>query len=358
MMRTPNRSVLFDALFWAGYCVFGLSMAAAFTSISSGSVTITVALTLELWAIGAILRSIARRRHWFELGPMRLALRLLGAVLLGALLAQLLLVPPLWLAAKWNWIWLGKDNTAGFAAPLLVAYWAQTALMLGLWAALWSWTVAMRRYREGEIARLNAESLRHASELDALRARLNPHFVFNALNNLRALINEDTERARELVTRLSSTLRHALDHSQRENVSVAEELGVVDDYLAVEAVHYEGRLRIARQIDPAALEQRLPPMALQLLVENAIKHGIARTPGGGELSLRVRGGAGVLRIEVGNPGRIEAESVRRGVGLAYLRTRLAHAAPPGSFELRQHGARVLAQLEVPQWQNPPSESRR
>jgi len=274
-------------------------------------------------------------------------------VLLGALLAQIVLVPPLWLAAKWNWIWFGKNNTAGFAAPLLVAYWAQTALILGLWAALWSWTVAMRRYREGEIARLNAESLRNASELDALRARLNPHFVFNALNNLRALINEDTERARELVTRLSSTLRHALDHSQRDDVSVAEELAVVDDYLTVESVHYEDRLRVVREIDPAALEQRLPPMALQLLVENAIKHGVARTPGGGELSVRAQLRDGVLRVEVGNPGRIEAESVRRGVGLAYLRTRLAHAASPGTFELRQHGARVLAVLEVAQMENTP-----
>lgn len=357
-MPIPIRSALFDALFWAGYCVFGLSMSAAFASVTSGAVAITVALSLELWAAGTLMRRIAQRRHWFELGPLRLALRLLGAVLAGALLAQILLVPPLWLAAKWHWIWLGRDNTAGFAAPMLAAYWAQTALILGLWTALWSWTVAMRRYREGEIARLNAESLRHASELDALRARLNPHFVFNALNNLRALINEDTERARELVTRLSSTLRHALDHSQRDSVSLAEELGVVDDYLAVESVHYEGRLRVARRIDPAALDLRLPPMALQLLVENAIKHGIARTPGGGELSLRVQAGDGALRIEVGNPGRIEAESVRRGVGLAYLRTRLAHAPAPGRFELRQHGARVLAQLEVPQWEIAQPEGRR
>lgn len=348
MLRDSTRSALIDALFWTGYCAFNLSISAAFGRITSGALVIAVALAIELWAVGWAMRRIAHRHHWFELGPLRLAARLFACVLLGAAVSQLLLVPPLWLAAKWGWVYLGPDNTAGFAAPMLLMYWAQTAMTLALWTALWSWTVAMRRYREGEIARLNAESLRHASELDALRARLNPHFVFNALNNLRALINEDTERARELVTRLSSTLRHALDHSQRENVSVAEELAVVDDYLAVESVHYEHRLRIAREIDPAALDMRLPPMALQLLIENAIKHGIARTPGGGELSLRVRGDGGRLRIEVANPGRIEAESVRRGVGLAYLRTRLAHAAAPGTFELRQHGARVSAQLEIPQ----------
>lgn len=348
MLRPSTRAALIDAVFWAGYCAFNLSMSAAFGRITSGAAVIAVGLAAELWLVAQAMRRIAQRRHWFELGPLRLAGRLFACVAVGAALSQVALVFPLWFAAKWGWIYLGPDYTAGFAAPMLLMYWAQTAMVLALWAALWSWTVAMRRYREGEIARLNAESLRHASELDALRARLNPHFVFNALNNLRALINEDTERARELVTRLSSTLRHALDHSQREQVSVAEELTVVDDYLAVESVHYEDRLRVTREVDPAALDMRLPPMALQLLVENAIKHGIARTPGGGELSLRVRGDGRRLRIEVANPGKIEAESVRRGVGLAYLRTRLAHAAPPGAFELRQHGARVQAHMEIPQ----------
>lgn len=348
MLRDSTRSALIDTLFWVGYCAFNLSMSAAFGRITSGALVIAVALAAELWVVGRVMRRIAHSRHWFELGPLRLGLRLFACVVIGAGLAQIVLVIPLWFAAKMNWIYLGPDNTAGFNPPMLLMYWAQTVMVLALWTALWSWTVAMRRYREGEIARLNAESLRHASELDALRARLNPHFVFNALNNLRALINEDTERARELVTRLSSTLRHALDHSQREHVSVAEELAVVDDYLAVESVHYEGRLRVTREVDPAALDLRLPPMALQLLVENAIKHGIARTPGGGELSLRVRGDGGRLRIEVANPGKIEAESVRRGVGLAYLRTRLAHASPPGEFELRQQGARVSAQMEISQ----------
>lgn len=348
MLRPSTRAASIDLAFWAGYCAFIVSMSAAFGRVTSGALFIAIALSAELWVVAQAVRRIAHRRHWFELGPLRLAARLIACVLIGAALSQLVLVPVLWVAAVRDWVYLGPDNTAGFAAPMLFMYWVQTAASLTLWTSLWSWTVAMRRYREGEIARLNAESLRNASELDALRARLNPHFVFNALNNLRALINEDTERARELVTRLSSTLRHALDHSQREHVSVAEELAVVDDYLAVESVHYEDRLRVTREIDPAALELRLPPMALQLLVENAIKHGIARTPGGGELSLRVRGDGGRLRIEVGNPGRIEAESVRRGVGLAYLRTRLAHASPPGAFELRQHGARVTAQMEITQ----------
>lgn len=346
MSRTQLRTALADAAFWTGLAVVNLALTVVFGGWSSGSVLISVMLSLELWVVGGMMRGIALRRHWFELGPMRLAWRLLLSVLLGAALVQLLLIPVLTLALSQRWVLLPQST--GFRPAMLFVYWANTAFMLGLWAALWSWTMAMQRFREGEIARLNAESLRNAFELDALRARLNPHFVFNALNNLRALINEDTERARELVTRLSNTLRHALDHSQREQVSLAEELAVVEDYLAVEAVHYEDRLRVRRDIAEDALSARLPPMALQLLVENAVKHGISCTPGGGELSLQARRRDGRLLIEVGNPGRIDPEPARRGVGLAYLRTRLAQGEALGRFELSQRGDRVIAQLEVVQ----------
>jgi hypothetical protein len=164
------------------------------------------------------------------------------------------------------------------------------------------------------MARLRAEAQRRGLELDLLRARLNPHFVFNALNNVRALINEDPGRARELVTRLSNTLRHALQHSQRERVSLAEEWAVMQDYLAVEAVHFEQRLRIEAELDPALAGVELPPMFLQLLVENAIKHGIARTPGGGLLRVQARRGeGGGLQLVVENPGHLAVHAAAPAV---------------------------------------------
>jgi hypothetical protein len=117
---------------------------------------------------------------------------------------------------------------------------------------LWAGLHSLRRARHSELARLRAEAERSALERDALRARLNPHFMFNALNNLRALILEDPERARDMVTRLSRTLRQALAHNRSEQVTLAEELAVVDDYLAIEAVHFEQRLQVRQQIDADA----------------------------------------------------------------------------------------------------------
>jgi len=203
------------------------------------------------------------------------------------------------------------------------------------------------------MAQLRAEAQRATLEHQALRARLNPHFVFNALNNLRALINEDPARARDMVTHLSSTLRHALVHTDGGWVTLAEEWRVVQDYLAVEAIHYEDRLRVHTDIEPAALSARLPPMALQLLVENAIKHGIAVHPGGGELTIRVRLDGGWLRVAVDNPAAHDASSEGHGIGLAYLRAQLGIDAAPssssrGTFLLERQGERMLAHLEIQQ----------
>ena len=149
-----------------------------------------------------------------------------------------------------------------------------------------------------------------------------------------------------MVTRLSNTLRHALDHGSARSVPLRRELEVVDDYLEIEKIHYEDRLSLARTVSDEALDAQLPPMLLQLVVENAIKHGIARTPGGGRLDVHAEMVDGRLRLVVENPGRLEGETRGHGVGLNYLRSRLAQGQ--GSFKLAQEGPRVRATLDIPQ----------
>ncbi|WP_245156381.1 sensor histidine kinase [Agrilutibacter solisilvae] len=297
------------------------------------------------WIVTCALRTRALRRGWFALAAAPLLLRLAGAIALGSFLVQGGARLGLVLCGLAGIIPMPGDP---YGLHAMAMYSAQVAIILGLWTASWAGWHLLRHRRQSEMARLRAEAQRNALELDALRARLNPHFVFNALNNARALINEDTERARELITRLSGILRHALEHSQRETVPLGEELAVVDDYLAVEAVHYEERLRVERDVDDAALDAQVPPMMLQLLVENAIKHGIALTPGGGTLTLSARRDDHRLVVEVGNPGHLGQHDTGHGVGLAYLRTRLARGEAPGRFALIQEGARVRARLEIPQ----------
>ena len=342
---TAWRFWILNGVVWTIYAGISAGMITVFGGgLSSGTLLISLSLSFFLWLASGALRMQAYRNGWFELGGRALALRLLVAVGVFAAATQAGIAAVLVPALRLHWVNLPNVTPYGWG-PLL-GYWINTSVLLGLWTAAWIGRRALRRVRESEIATLRAESARGALELDALRARLNPHFVFNALNNVRALILEDPERARELVTRLSASLRHALEHSQRKWTTLREELAVVDDYLAVESVHYEKRLRIEIDVDPAALDAHLPPMTLQLLVENAIKHGIARTAGGGLLYLCAARCGDVLIIDITNPGRLSDSTTGTGVGLAFLRQCLQESV--GHFSLDQNDDEVHARLEIPQ----------
>lgn len=340
------RFWLLNVLVWALYGVAGIGLRQAYLNDGgSAGVLITLGLALALFGCSGAIRALALRADWWARGTAGLLLRLALSVALGAAVAQLLVNIALHSALAWNWVSLGRQ-TADFSPKALLLYWYTTAVMLALWAALWASLHSLRRIRGAELARLRAEAERSALERDALRARLNPHFMFNALNNLRALILEDPERARDMVTRLSRTLRQALAHNRSEQVTLAEELAVVDDYLAIEAVHFEQRLQVRQQIDADATQAQLPAMALQLLVENAIKHGIASRPGGGEVQIRATLDNDVLRLQVDNPlGSANEPTHGHGVGLTYLRARLG---TQGRFTLQPVGDRMQALLEIPQ----------
>jgi len=345
MTRNELRFVLLNSLFGLAYAAFNLLFFSIFMRLNAIAWVVAIGLGIGVWSSSSALRIVATRQRWIEQGGGRFALKLAAGVLLGATATMLLVNAMARIALLVGWV--ANNDVGRNSLGQMFGYWANIAVILGMWTALWAGWQALSRYRQGEMARLRAEAQRNALELDALRARLNPHFVFNALNNVRALINEEPARAREVVTRLSNILRHALEHSQRDAATLGEELAVVEDYLAVESVHYEERLRVHRDIALDALDAQLPPMLLQLLVENAIKHGIARTPGGGELGVSAWRQGDKLAIEVSNPGRVDVSAGGHGVGLAYLRARLARE-PGHSFELTQNGPRVLARLEVAQ----------
>ncbi|NDA60779.1 MAG: sensor histidine kinase [Chitinophagia bacterium] len=132
-----------------------------------------------------------------------------------------------------------------------------------------------------EIQRVKLQSLVKELELKTIKSHINPHFIFNALNSIRALVDENPIRARTAITELSNILRSSMQMEKAETISLEKELNIVKDYLALEQIRFEDRLQVAYEIDDDTLDQPVPPMMLQTLVENAIKHGISCEKNGG-----------------------------------------------------------------------------
>ncbi len=180
-------------------------------------------------------------------------------------------------------------------------------------------------HREQDAERLRTELVR--AELDALRARLQPHFLFNALNTLSSMITRRPEAAERMVARLGDLLRHSLARSDAQEVPLSEELELVASYLAIEEVRFEDRLRVHWNVDPATLPARVPPLLLQPLVENAIRHGIAPRSVPGRIEISAERVGSELRLTVRDDGiGLRSESPWNegsGIGLGSTRTRLA-----------------------------------
>jgi hypothetical protein len=161
------------------------------------------------------------------------------------------------------------------------------------------------------------------AELKALKAQINPHFLFNSLNSISALAGIDAARAREMCVRLSDFLRSSLRMGERETVPLNEELELAHNYLGVEQVRFGSRLRVEQEIGPGCDACLVPPLLLQPLVENAVKHGIASLVDGGAVRIEARLVENALHIAVENPFDPEGAAARKnGLGLQIVRRRL------------------------------------
>jgi LytS/YehU family sensor histidine kinase len=253
-------------------------------------------------------------RNWLALGFSRLLPRLAAGVLMGGIAAELMV----WAIGLFvTHAYTIKSSTPGIMFSTTFNW----VFVVLLWTAIYVGAHGFLRWRFSEIQRLRLEVLARDAELQALHAQIQPHFLFNALNVLRALIDEDPARARDLVTELSDLLRYALKAGRHERVPLGEELAVVESYLRIESARFEDRLAWRIDADDAARATTLPPMLLQTLVENGVKHGIAASEHGGELAVAARCENGAVRLTVTSPGRLGARG-DTAVGLANARGRL------------------------------------
>ncbi|MGH9671791.1 MAG: sensor histidine kinase [Bryobacteraceae bacterium] len=208
---------------------------------------------------------------------------------------------------------------------------AHLPVLFGIGLLLWLLVAAVHYALTGqnelaESKRREVEAMVQAreAELRALRAQVNPHFLFNTLHSISALTGSDPARAREMCVLLAEFLRHTLRMGEKEMIALSEEAELARNYLAVERVRFGKRLRVEEEFEAGCEECAVPPLLLQPLVENAVKHGISSLIDGGVIRVEARRSPRYLRLVVENPFDAEAPPrARHGLGLANVRARLA-----------------------------------
>ena len=234
-------------------------------------------------------------------------------------------------------------------------YWLPGALMFW-WAAFLVWNIAymavlaLRRASRFEAEALRLEISSKDAELRALQAQVNPHFFFNSMNSVRALIYEDQHAAARMIDQLAALMRYALQSGQADTVPLAAEIEAVQAYLAIEKIRFEERMQVSVAIGPGLDHVRIPPMALQTLVENAVKYGVEASPTGSEIRIRAqRMPDGLIHIEIANLGAIIPFANSTKVGLVNTRKRLALALGAAAhLDLSENSGWVRATLTLPE----------
>ena len=216
---------------------------------------------------------------------------------------------------------------------------------------LWSLGYFMYHYVENYNRSLKFNAVMNEVELNNLKSQLNPHFIFNALNSVRALVDEDPKKSKQAITQLSNILRNSLIVDRKRLISFEDELNTVIDFLALEKIRYEERLVTRFEIDPKSNAFQIPPLMVQTLVENGIKHGIGKIAKGGEISIKTEVQNQVLEIQIRNSGRYipPKRKKEKGFGIENTKQRLKLIFDnKAKFSIRNElDGQVLTCIEVP-----------
>ncbi|MES2159829.1 MAG: histidine kinase [Pseudomonadota bacterium] len=231
--------------------------------------------------------------------------------------------------------------------PGVLMFWWGVYLV---WNTFYMAVLSLRRANRFEQEALRLEISAKDAELRALQAQVNPHFFFNSMNSVRALIYEDQNAAAQMIDQLASVMRYALQSGQHDTVPLAAEIEAVQAYLAIEKIRFEERMRVSVEIGLGLDQVRIPPMALQTLVENAVKYGVETSPTGSEIRIRAqRMDDGKIHIEIANLGAILPFANSTKVGLVNTRKRLALAlGANASLDLTENSGWVRATMTLPE----------
>lgn len=260
-----------------------------------------------------------------------------------------------------NNVWFTHEWLAWFDAPFLVTTRDADELQLSwiaslgvqlAWCFIYVVIKSSGRNQANEIERIQVQNKLKDAQINTLTGQISPHFLFNGMNNIINLMDEDIPKAQHSLRAFSDMLRFSLTSHTREKVSLEEELQLVANYLAVAAIHLEDKLRFKLHVTETARQLLVPPMILQMLVENAIKHGISLQKKGGELNVVIDDSGEDLICLVSNDGYLENNRKKEtlsktGVGIDNIRQRLHLLYGENArLDLMQEGDKVVAEIHI------------
>jgi len=301
---------------WGGFFIFNFLIYISFDGFHWKR-----AITFPYFALVGItathiLRAIIKKRKWIEKSPKELLSRVLLSTFLVSFIMVLVVMGVNYGAGLMH---RGEFKIGGFLAILF-----NTGILIFLWSIIYFLVHYFENYKKSEIERWVWEAAVKDFELKTLKSQLNPHFMFNALNSIRALIEENPSRAKQAINQLSNIFRYSLKIERTETVPFEEEIKTVEDYLGLEQVRFEERLKYKIEYLPEVRNIEIPPMMIQTLVENGIKHGLSKLPEGGFVNVTAEKARNFLIIEIENSGSVseDAMTLSKGYGISNTKQRL------------------------------------
>lgn len=224
------------------------------------------------------------------------------------------------------------------------------AFVFFFWSLIYFLFHYIENYKKAEIENLKWEASINEIELNKLKSQLNPHFMFNAMNSIRALVDENPNKSKEAITQLSNILRNTLQMGKNKVIPFDEELKLIKDYLALEQIRYEERLKTTLTIAPESNSFQVPPLMIQTLIENAIKHGISKLTQGGTIDFITTVENNSLIIKIRNSGQLnEKKETESGFGIknTLQRLQLLYGKDASLQIINENSSNVLTTLIIP-----------
>jgi sensor histidine kinase YesM len=328
---------------WASYALLQIIVYSIEKDIPARRIFFFIVEALLCFGVTHIFRFVVNKLKWLNLSIPKMIPRVLASVFAMGFTIYFLRVPPS--------IALNVVNVQRLAFD------PKEILGFGLWYVflMFIWTLFYFTYHY--IERYN-KSLRYEAsmieiELNNLKNQLNPHFIFNALNSIRALVDENPMKSKQAINQLSNILRNSLTFEKKGLTKFDDEMKIVNDYLGLESIRFEERLKTEIDIQPGSNSFLVPPFMIQTLVENGIKHGISKLTQGGIIQVKTLADKNRLKIQIRNSGHMVNGTKRMqsgGTGIANTKHRLKLLyGEEASFRIvNENNNFVLTEIIIPQ----------